>query len=768
MGRVVLVGTTAAFWREAQRELERRGHRCRIAGSTESALCTADMDRPDVIVLSLRVPDENGIDSLERLRRHAPVVMILGEPAIAFTREALARGACDVLIGDDTLGERLAGRVDAILHGLGGSDEGASQLAEARALLRAQLDVTSEAVLVVNAQGRVAGVGRRFLDLWNREPADVEAVRAGPLLDELFADAAGSDPSALRPGDLVGDDTAAYRDVGAELPGGRVIGWSSQPVRTDDGRVIGRAFAFRDLTAQKLAEARARLQATVLEHVPSAVVVTGVDGTIQYVNRFAEQLLGRAAGEMLGRDVRPLLFTEEQLRQGVAPLDALRRGAAWHGEVDIQRIGQPPFPALLSVTRIEGASDADSLVLGVIVDLSDRRGLEARLLQAQKMEAVGTLAGGLAHDFNNLLTGVLGSSALLREMLDAESQLGDLLDMIERAALRGRDLCSQLLSFARADRPTVEPLSTLETIEEVVELSERTFPRDVRVSLETADDLPRMSASRSQITQALMNLLVNARDAMPDGGRLIVRATVSDGVPADDLHHAEQQGATFVRLDVEDDGGGMTADVARRAFEPFFTTKSAAKGTGLGLPMVFSIARGHGGAVRLRSTPGAGTTVSLFVPAAPADAVHEFAEPMDERALESFAGTETVLIVDDEAMVRTVGARVLKQFGYRTLEASSGPEALRLIGRDHVDAVLLDIVMPEMEGPEVYRRLREAGVDVPVLLCSGFSVAGLVNKLTKEGAAGFIQKPYRLQELLPKLRDALDRRAAVGQVPANR
>lgn len=766
MGRVLLLDSDTAFLREAQRGLERRAHTCRTASSLVSALRTVDADRPDLIVVALDRRDGRGLDSVEQLLPYAPVVVLLSEGDDHLSLDVLSRGAFDVMVKAETSGERLAGRVDAILDGLretASAGKDPNQLAETNAILRAQLDVTSEGTLVVDARGIVVSVNRRFLDLWNQESANVESAAARPLLARLVADPIATDPPGHLPADLVDDQGAVHQDVNTTLPGGRVISWSSQPVRMDDGRVIGRAFGFRDLTAQKTAEARARLQTTVLEHVPSAVVVTAFDGTVQYVNRFAEQLLGRTAGELLGRDVRPLLFTDEQLRQGVAALDAIRRGEAWRGEVDIQRLGKPAFPALLSVTRIEGATEADSLVLGVIMDLSDRRSLEAKLLQAQKMEAVGTLAGGLAHDFNNLLTGVLGSAALLREMLDPDTQLGDLMDMIERAALRGRDLCSQLLSFARADKPTVEPIATLETVEEVVKLSERTFPREVRLSVEAADDVPRMSGSRSQITQALMNLLVNARDAMPNGGRLIVRALSGNGVPADDLHHAEQQGTAFVRLDVEDHGGGMVPEVARRAFEPFFTTKSAAKGTGLGLPMVFSIAKGHGGAVRLWSVAGQGTTVSLFIPAAPADTAIELVESVDDRTLESFAGTETVLIVDDEAMVRTVGARILKQFGYRALEASSGPEALRIVEVEPVDAVLLDIVMPEMEGPEVFRRMREAGVDVPVLLCSGFSVAGLVDKLTKQGAAGFVQKPYRLQELLPILRDALDRRSTVGE-----
>jgi two-component system cell cycle sensor histidine kinase/response regulator CckA len=220
-----------------------------------------------------------------------------------------------------------------------------------------------------------------------------------------------------------------------------------------------------------------------------------------------------------------------------------------------------------------------------------------------------------------------------------------------------------------------------------------------------------------------------------------------------------------VRLEVEDEGVGMVPEVLRRVFEPFFTTKGSGKGTGLGMPIVFSIARSHGGAVRVWSRVGRGTSVAMFVPIAPAHTQSRPPERLSDEDLERFAGTETILVVDDEAIVRSVGTKILKQFGYRTVEAASGSEALRIVAdeRENVAAILLDIVMPEMEGPEVFKRLKERGIDVPVLLCSGFSVAGLVDGMRAQGVAGFVQKPYRLRELLPALRAALDGRPVAAR-----
>jgi len=356
----------------------------------------------------------------------------------------------------------------------------------------------------------------------------------------------------------------------------------------------------------------------------------------------------------------------------------------------------------------------------------------------------------------------MGSAGLMREMQNLDPTLVELVEMIERAALRGRDLCNQMLSFSRAERAKVQPLNTLETIADVVGIIERTFPRDVRVSVQCEDELPRLLADRSQISQALMNLLVNARDAMPSGGSLTIRASRSTGVPSDALHMPVENGECYVRLDVVDSGEGMTDEVLARMFEPFFTTKGSGKGTGLGLSMVYSIAKSHSGEIRVWSRLGAGTTVAVFVPVS-----QDSGEPVEDEPdldIERFAGSESVLVVDDEAVVRTVGARILRQFGYRALEAASGAEALEIVEKegDSLAAVLLDIVMPEMEGAEVYRRLRKRGVEVPVILCSGFSVAGIVDQLLSEGAAGFVQKPYKLRELLPTLRATLDGASHAG------
>lgn len=716
---------------------------------------------PSLVILSNRLPDGNGVDMIEeigRLDSELPVVVTFDEADAHLSAAALAKGAFDAFLKAGPTAIRIAGRTDAILGGLNTEDEKATavrQLAEANAVLRAHLEATSEGVLVFDAEGRVVSFNHRFLELWDVPLSSAEAAEAGTLLSRIFADANDPETPAAAASRALADPELVLQEQVVEFANGKVVSWSTHPVRLDDGSTIGRAFDFRDLTAQIAAEGQARLQEILLEQIPTAVVATDLDGTVRYWNRVAEQLLGWSAGEAVGQNIRRLLFPDRE--EVERAMRRLKTGGGWHGEIAMRRRDGSSVPTLFTLTR-SAAVQGPEMIVGVLVDMTERRGFEAKLFQAQKMEAVGTLAGGLAHDFNNLLTGVLGAAALARTDRQLDPKMGEVLATIERAALRGRDLCNQLLSFSRSERPTLTPVDPVETISEVVKIVERTFPKEVRINVELAEGLPALLGDGSRINHALLNLLVNARDAMPDGGSLTVRASVSRGVPGDQLHTPVSGDATYVCLEVEDSGVGIPAGVLPRVFEPFFTTKGSGKGTGLGLPMVFSVARAHGGEVRIWTEVGRGTRVQLYIPATDRPAESWEAEQVGE-ALERYAGRETVLIVDDEAIVRSVGAKILTEFGYTPIEATGGAEALRILreeGDQRIALVLLDLVMPEMGGPEVFARLRADYPDLPVLLCSGYSVKGIVEELLDQGAVGFVQKPYHLRDLLAKLRVALD------------
>ena len=769
VGQVLFIESNRATNRRARRTLESRGHLCRSATTIRSARRALLDENADVLVLPADQLEPDGTDLIRDcaiLPTPTMVLVTCDETTAHLGPPALRHGASDVFIKGGESDVRLTNQIEALLGGeveaTGGRGPHAAGL---HTIFQAQLEATSDAMLITDFDGRALHCNKRFLALWNADISEIEQKDAASVLARRFETARSLNGGSVRPALLLRNATSVVADQRVLLDGRETIAWSSRPVRVN-GSVVGRSYAFRDLTIQAAAEDQVQFHGNILKHVPVAVVATSLDGVIVYWNEFASRLHGWSAHDAVGELFCEALFPSDQTDKSERALTEARAQGRWTGETLLTRVDGSTFPALLTLTSLPGSESRAPLILGVIMDLTGQRALEAKLLQSQKMEAVGTLAGGLAHDFNNLLTGVLGSASLARELPDLRSDVVELMEMIERAALRGRDLCGQLLSFSRAERPAVNPVRTIDVISEVVKIVERTFPKEVRVSVETGEAVPPLMADRSRINQALMNLLVNARDAMPDGGPLVVRASLSVGVPSDALHMQVEDGQQYVRLEVQDVGHGMERDVLERMFEPFFTTKGSGKGTGLGLAMVFSIAKSHGGAVRVWTEVNAGTTVALFIPAAAAAALAATPSPGEQEvdptsSLEQFAGSETVLVVDDEAIVRSVATRILRQFGYRTREAASGPEALKIVEEqgDALAAILLDIVMPEMEGPEVYRRLVERGVTTPVLMCSGFSVAGIVEGLKDQGVAGFVEKPYRLDELLPKLRETINARA---------
>ncbi len=397
-------------------------------------------------------------------------------------------------------------------------------------------------------------------------------------------------------------------------------------------------------------------------------------------------------------------------------------------------------------------------VLGIFWDVTEQRSLEAQLRQAQKMEAVGQLAGGVAHDFNNLLTAILGNLSLLSNGGGLDVPSRELLQAAEQAALRAANLTSQLLGFSRRTLLRPEPTSVNTTIDEVLSLLSRTI--DPRIALEArkADGLWPVLADTGQLNQVLMNLCLNARDAMPDGGRLVFETeNVVLGPEAVRLQLGARPGE-FVCLRVRDSGAGIPPEVRGRIFEPFFTTTGPGKGTGLGLAMVFGIVQQHQGWIECDSEPGKGTCFTLYLPrhaeaygpVAPGGAPR--ADPAPAR------GTETILFVDDEPVLRHLGRTILERHGYRVLVANDGLQAVETFRaeRDRVDLVVLDLTMPRLSGRDTFRQLRALDPAVRVLFASGYSSEQL-SAGEQDEIAGFVPKPYRPKELAGMVREALDR-----------
>lgn len=383
-----------------------------------------------------------------------------------------------------------------------------------------------------------------------------------------------------------------------------------------------------------------------------------------------------------------------------------------------------------------------------------RRSLEEQLRQAQKMEAIGTLAGGIAHDFNNILTVVLGYADLL--LADAEPDPDDMpeLKAIRHAAGRGAELAKQILTFSRRMESAPRPMNLNHAIEQTSRLLFKTIPKMIRIELHLAQDLNMVSADPGQMEQILMNLAVNAKHAMPEGGALAFKT--------ENFFMCEETGGAspaipegqYALLTVSDTGHGMTPEVMERIFEPFFSTKKSAEGSGLGLAMVFGIVQNHGGHIRVISKVGAGSTFKIYLPV-----LEE--EDSEEEASSGFRpafGTETVLLVDDEPFVLNLGGRILTDAGYTVLTACDGNDALQVYGsrRREISLVILDMIMPNMDGEKCLHELRRIDPDVKVLIATGFTVALDRNAALDIGAKALIRKPYHATEFLSAVRRALD------------
>ncbi len=390
----------------------------------------------------------------------------------------------------------------------------------------------------------------------------------------------------------------------------------------------------------------------------------------------------------------------------------------------------------------------------VVLETTQYRLLEEQLLQSQKMEAVGRLAGGVAHDFNNMLTAIMSYSELVLSEIGPDSALRPDMMEIVKASAKAAALTRKLLAFSRQQVLRPELLDLNSTVDSVCMMMKRMLGKDVEVTCRLASELWSVSADQTEIERVVMNLVLNSRDAMPDGGRLIIETS---NVMIDEEYastHADTAPGPYAMIAVTDTGSGMTREVRDKVFEPFFTTKEKGKGTGLGLPSVYGIIRQSGGFVWVYSEPGRGTTFKIYLPKSNTIAPISRQSPLQNRRV----GPETILLVEDDLEVRQVAMRILKQNGYRVLEAGNGADALRICEDegDDVDLIVTDIVMPEMGGSELAKKVRELKPEARILFTSGYTEGAVMRQSLLHAGEAFIEKPFTPGSLMKKAREVLD------------
>jgi PAS domain S-box-containing protein len=540
----------------------------------------------------------------------------------------------------------------------------------------------------------------------------------------------------------------------------RILELSASLMRDSAGKPVGFRGVIRDVTDRKRAEEALRESEekyrTVLEANPDPVVVYDGDWRVVYFNPAFTRLFGWTLNECLGKKMDEFVPGENHGEMN-AMMARLVAGESLSG-VESRRCSKNGQVLPVSVS---GAiyRDRDGNPLGSIInlrDISEQRKLQGQLQHAQKMEAVGTLAGGIAHDFNNLLQAVQGYAELLLRGKAADNPESAGLRNIINAAKRGGELTRQLLTFSRKVESKKRPVDLNCEVHDVRRLLERTLPRMIGIELCLAHDLNIVNADPVHIGQVLMNLAVNSKDAMPQGGRLLI---VTENVTLDAEFCKTNLGAkpgNYVMLGVSDTGHGMDSKTIAHIFEPFYTTKGPGKGTGLGLAMVYGIVKDHDGYITCHSAPGVGTSFTVYLPA-----IEEpLATKVDWPTLAPITkGSETILIVDDEESIRDVTVNLLGVYGYTVLAAADGEIALEVFCREQgrIDLVILDLIMPGMGGLKCLREILKIDRNALVLVASGYAAGGPSREAVEAGAKGYIGKPYDIEKMAATIREVLDR-----------
>ncbi|MFP4600176.1 MAG: ATP-binding protein [Persicimonas sp.] len=509
------------------------------------------------------------------------------------------------------------------------------------------------------------------------------------------------------------------------------------------------------------AEERVRFQATLLDAVGEAVIATDPTGHVTYWNRSAERLFGWSAREAIGTSIFELTVLPDTGHEAAEVMDVLRRGESWSGELEVRRKDGSSFPAQVTDTPLLGPQGQLLGVVGVSRDLTERKAMEARVRQAQKLEAIARLAGGVAHDFNNMLTAILGNAQIMRNELRAAAEQEESLAEIEEAAGRATELTRHLLAFSRQQVMEPEVVSLGSAIQSIEPVLARLAGGHIDLTATSGTAVGRVEVDRSQLNQALTNLVSNARDAMPDGGTIRIEVDNIDVDASSPAPDEEIPAGGYVRLTVSDTGSGIDSDVLPHIFEPFFTTKSVS--AGLGLSTVHGIIRQSGGHIRVDTESGRGTTVSVYLPRIdrrPAEPRVRATAATPEKSV----GGETILVCEDEPAVRRLARRALGRQGYSVLEAGTGVEALELLEAlsEPVDLVISDVVMPEMGGFELVSRLRQQYPDLPVLLMSGYPTREVFKDGGPQVDVPFIEKPFSFTEFVDLVDELLGRDAGRG------
>jgi two-component system, cell cycle sensor histidine kinase and response regulator CckA len=636
------------------------------------------------------------------------------------------------------------------------------ELQRSFSLIQATLESTADGILVVDNTGIITNYNAQFIKMWNIPENIMTEGKDREVINFVLAQLKSPKNFVSKVNDLYAHPEKESFDV-LEFKNGRIFERYSHPQRID-GKPVGRVWSFRDVTQRKIAEEQLQESEeryrNLVEYSPDAIAVHQ-EGKFVYVNPAAMKLLGATTeSQLIGISVIDIIHPDdvEIVRQRVLVGMKERKALPPMEEKLIRLDGLVVEVEVTSLPIIFQGKPATQVVTR---DITQQKRLQNQVFQSQKIQSIGTLAGGIAHDFNNILAIILGYSSTLERNRNDEQKHLEGITAINQAISRGAALVRQILTFARKTDIAFAPVNIPNLLHELLSMLKETFSKTITFTQTYSPDLPDIIADRTQIHQTLLNLCVNARDAMPNGGSITIKAEpwmkkdVSKRFPS----AAEE---TYVCISVADTGIGMDKAIHNRVFDPFFTTKEKGKGTGLGLSVVYGVMQSHHGFVDVESSVGKGTTFFLFFPVSPLAEKQADEIPMETE--QPSGGTETILFIEDEYLILKAIRHLLKSYGYNVYVAADGEEGIDVFTRhqDEIALVLSDVGLPKVSGFDVFKKLKEIDPTVKIILASGFFEPDLKSSLQQLGAKGFIQKPYSNDEVLRKIREILDEKSTLN------
>ena len=744
-----IVATDLAF------KLEKLGYEVAgVAAQGRQAVEMALQCQPQLIMMDIQLEGElDGIQAAETIRRQCdvPVIYLTAHSDPATLARAKLTGPCGYIL--KPFEERdLATQIELALY----KHQAELKLREQREWLRVTLISIGDAVIATDAEGRITFMNpvAEFVTGWSMTDA------AGKPLQDVFrivneyTRAAVEDPVAkvLQTGLIVGlaNHTVLLRRNGTEVP----IDDSGAPIRDKQGRIQGVVLVFRDISERRRSEAERDKLLLAIEQVGETVLITDPQGIIEYVNPAFESITGYTKAEAVGQNPRILKSGHQDKAFYQRLWETIRAGRIFKGRLVNKRKDGTLYTDEATISPVRDASGKIVSYVSVKRDVTSRLALEEQFHQAQKMESVGRLAGGVAHDFNNMLGIIIGHAELAMEQVTPDSPVHADLVEIRRAAQRSADLTRQLLAYARKQTAAPKVIDLNDTITDMIKMLRRLIGEDIDLAWMPGERLWPVKIDPAQTDQLLANLCVNARDAINGVGHIAIETKNVVIDEARQVGHSEIEPGQYVMLAVSDNGCGMDEETLHNLFEPFFTTKKVGEGTGLGLSTVYGIVKQNQGYIEVSSKPGKGAAFRIYLPRE----LRSMEAPQHRPVTPKKQGTETVLLVEDESSILHLAKSVLERLGYTVLAVPSPDEALSLAQRYEAPIHLLitDVVMPGMNGQQLAERITKYVPGIEVLFMSGYTSDAVADRGILDSGVQFLQKPFSNESLSQKVRQILD------------